>query len=892
MQSVESELGLLREPRLAAVATSTWPAWLWSPDATQIMWTNAAGAALFGAPDLNAIVQRRFDVNNPAAAQVARLAATLPSSGTSRLERLRGFGTGFGRALTCVCSRMATPDGKSGVLITATEQAGPTLSLSDRVRRLFPDDEHLLSFFSADGALIYATPAIRARLGVTPSLSALGLNVAAAEAIANGRAIGTAQVGDACVEALVVRLGDAAARVLAVALPPLPTAEAPAVSSAPNKMETAPVAALADTPIAQQLPATEERTVTERRHPLRFVWQMDAQGRFVVGSDEFIELIGPRTMASFGRQWNEVADELKLDPDNQVARAISTHETWSGLVISWPVDEASERLPVELSGLPVFDRDRSFRGYRGFGVCRDIGRINQLLRERRERPIGLVSGSHVLTERQLDVAAVNASQNTPSSETPVVEAPQRAERPTLSAVPTAANVVPFRQTTAAEAKPPSLSAGERKAFRELAQELTARLRGTPEGLTAPENGADATLAEEPQETGPIERGPREVGFSSQDNLAQHSSAPAIDPSLLDRIPVGVLVYRHDEMLYANRHFLDWTGYDNLDALAAAGGLNSLFVEPAGDVPPGGTATQSLSIMTRQGDTLPVDGRLLTVPWNGTSALVLILTNGVAAERRRTAELALAAAETELRNAKREAQRAATAKADFLGKVSHELRTPLNTITGFAEVMMSERFGPIGNERYSEYLKNIHDAGTHLVSLLNDMLDLSKVETGKLNLTFANVSLNDLTQQCVGIMQPQANRARIIIRTAIAKALPQIVADERSLRQIVINLLANSIKFTGPGGQVIVSTAVSDSGEIVLRVRDTGVGMTEHDIETALEPYRQSATSGSWGSGGIGLGLPLTKALAEANRANFSIKSAPNAGTLVEVAFPHSRAASN
>ena len=125
MQSVESELGLLREPRLAAVATSTWPAWLWSPDATQIMWTNAAGAALFGAPDLNAIVQRRFDVNNPAAAQVARLAATLPSSGTSRLEQLRGFGTGFGRALTCVCSRMATPDGKSGVLITATEQAGP-----------------------------------------------------------------------------------------------------------------------------------------------------------------------------------------------------------------------------------------------------------------------------------------------------------------------------------------------------------------------------------------------------------------------------------------------------------------------------------------------------------------------------------------------------------------------------------------------------------------------------------------------------------------------------------------------------------------------------------------------------------------------------------------------
>jgi signal transduction histidine kinase len=135
------------------------------------------------------------------------------------------------------------------------------------------------------------------------------------------------------------------------------------------------------------------------------------------------------------------------------------------------------------------------------------------------------------------------------------------------------------------------------------------------------------------------------------------------------------------------------------------------------------------------------------------------------------------------------------------------------------------------------------------------------------------------------MQPQASRARIIIRTSLAPGLPQIMADERSLRQIVLNLLANSIKFTGPGGQVIVSTACADSGEIVLRVRDTGVGMSAKDVEAAMEPFRQTATSGSWGSGGNGFGLPLTKALAEANRAHFNIKSAPNAGTLVEIAFP-------
>src|SRR4029077_7026876 len=143
--------------------------------------------------------------------------------------------------------------------------------------------------------------------------------------------------------------------------------------------------------------------------------------------------------------------------------------------------------------------------------------------------------------------------------------------------------------------------------------------------------------------------------------------------------------------------------------------------------------------------------------------------------------------------------------------------PLNAITGFAEVIMGARFGPIGNERYREYLKDIHAAGLHVVSLSSDLLALSKIETGQLDLSFANVSLNDLTQQCVGIMQPQASRARIIIRTSLTPSLQQLMASGRSLRHIVLTVLANSIKFTGPGGQVIVSTACADSGETALRV---------------------------------------------------------------------------
>jgi len=901
MTFVESELALLRDPRLAALATSPWPAWLWSADASRLLWANAAGAALFGAADTRQCVARRFDTDNPAAAQIIRLAATLPSAGPPRLERLRGFGLGFGRALTCACSRLVVTDGNAAVLIAAAEPAGPALSLAERVRRLFADDEPLAAF-TADGALVHTTEAARAQLGGANSLSALGIQAAAAKALDVGSATALLRLGQKVLESNLQRIGDGPSRVLVLGLPQSQAAlieaadvtpsAAIAASATPEAAVTAPPSA---PPVSQT--ASPAEPIVERRHPLRFVWQMDADGRFVVGSDEFIALVGPKTTAAFGRTWSEISAELKLDPDNQIARAVASHETWSGIVIPWPVDETSDRLPVELSGLPVFDRDRSFRGYRGFGVCRDLARINQLARARRERPIGFMPAP------EADDTAPASPQNPAAA-----GAATRPERPALNIAPAAANVVPFRQAPPVEPKAPTLSPVERRAFRELAQELNARLRGTPEAPPAAEPSVEGALAEAPkppdqaaesaaalpssEELLPANDAERPAAAEATGAAVVAQPAAVIDPSLLDRLPIGVLVYRHDALLYANRHFLETTGYDDLTALGAAGGLNSLFVERGADTLAESTGTQALSIMTGRGDTVAVDARLFSVPWNGASALALIVSNGLNVVGRRATELALAAAETELRNAKRETQKSAAAKADFLAKISHEIRTPLNAMTGFAEVMMAERFGPIGNERYRDYLKDIHGAGAHLVSLLNDLLDLSKVETGKLDLSFGNVGVNDLTQQCVGIMQPQANRARIIIRTSLTPALPQVVADERSLRQIVLNLLANSIKFTGPGGQVIVSTAVSDSSEVVLRVRDTGVGMSEKDIEAALEPFRQVATSGSWGSGGTGLGLPLTKALAEANRANFNIKSAPNAGTLVEIAFPPSRVVTN
>jgi signal transduction histidine kinase len=875
MSIVPFEPAVARDPRLAGEladrATSQAPAWLWSADGLRILWANVVGAAIFDAGNAGDIAALRFEPAHPATVEITRLAAILPPPGQARLERLRGFGASFGRALACVCSRVVVGDA-AAILVAANEPAGPALSLRERVSRLFAGDKQPLAVFAPDGTFLYATKAVSSRLGASPTWTTLGIADLMTQALAAGSAGGATSYGPATAE----RVGSGDASVLVVAFP--------ANFGAVQAGEAAANRTLA----AWQLPPVAAGEIlAERRHPLRFVWQMDADGRFMVGSDEFIELMGPRTMAAFGRLWSEVAAALKIDPQNEVARAVATHETWSGITVSWPMEAEGERLPVELSGLPVFDRDRNFRGYRGFGVCRDIARINRLARARQARPIGFMPPAEQPTEAVLEVTAP-----------PVVEAVAQAlarsdEFEPSSAAAPAANVVPFR-VAAPEPKAPSLSPVERNAFRELAQELTARLQGGRQADAssngAPENDAPAIAPTEPETP-----------------ASEQPAPPAFESVLLERIPLGVLIYRQDTLLYANRYFLELSGYRNLDALTTAGGLHALFAEPEPGTLAQSGGTESLSVMTCDGERRPVEGRLFSIPFGDTSALALILSNGVAEERRRASALSLAGAESEirelktrlesqqrgedeLRTATREAQQAAVAKAEFVSKVSHEIRTPLNAITGFAEVIAAERFGPLGNERYRDYVKDIHAAGMHLVSLLNDLLDLSKIETGQLDLTFANVSLNELTQQCVGIMQPQASRARIIIRTSLTPGLPQVVADERSLRQIVLNLLSNSIRFTGPGGQVIISTAYADNGEAVLRVRDTGVGMSDKDVEAALEPFRQTAVSGSWGSGGTGLGLPLTKALAEANRAHFSIKSAPNAGTLVEVAFPPARVA--
>ncbi|HXW31321.1 MAG TPA: PAS domain S-box protein [Xanthobacteraceae bacterium] len=967
-----------------------------------MVWTNAAGAALFGATDVAALEGRAISESDPLAAEIGRLGATLPRAEAPRLEPLRGMGEGTGRRLTCACSWFAL-GATSGLLIVATEAVGRPLPMADRVRRLFAGLAAPLAVFGPSGALLYGSTAAAAHLGSALTLAALGVDPLGVEARRVGRARGTTLGGPIEIE----RLGTEGAL-----LTLFEAADAPgALAGAAPLMQDMRPASEAPAPFPQ---AGEAARIKDYRRLLRFVWQMEPDGSFTLGSEEFATAMGARTMALVGAPWTDIARELGLDPERRVEQAVASRDTWSGIVVQWPIDALSERIPVELSGLPVFDRDRQFRGYRGFGVCREVARLEALGRVGVLPPLTAVPPSNAPVTRP----ETGATRRADAGHLPA--GPATESRPQLTLVPAAKNVVPFRAVGSSNGdKRGPLSPVERPALRDIGK--------APEPPEAPDSPRLAPLTPEPTKES------RRRDFSASDlgapglmpdsvpipsAFAPHVAAPPLAPPLasagptLDRLPMAVVVYRGNQLIYANRTLLDWTGYEDLEAIEAGRGLEGLFVEPNPATPAklrdGG---QALAIATRSGEALAVEARLFTVGWDGASASMLVLiraageerlkgsdrsmrelqtqarelrsildtaTDGVVVVERdgrigslnRSAEalfgyeahelsgrpfvdlfapeshraaldyldgLALNGvasvlndgrevigrvrqggliplfmtmgriaegtekfcavfrditqwkrAEEDLLNAKRQAERASSAKSDFLAKISHEIRTPLNAIIGFSEVMMDESFGPIGIERYREYLRDIHASGGHLISLINDLLDLSKIEAGKLDLTFTSVNLNELVRQCVAMMQPQANQQRIIIRTSLSPTLPPVVVDARSIRQIVLNLLSNSIKFTTAGGQVIVSTALTERGEAVLRVRDTGIGMSEKEIETALEPFRQLATSTRWGSGGTGLGLPLTKALAEANRATFSIKSAVNAGTLVEITFPSTR----
>jgi len=244
-------------------------------------------------------------------------------------------------------------------------------------------------------------------------------------------------------------------------------------------------------------------------------------------------------------------------------------------------------------------------------------------------------------------------------------------------------------------------------------------------------------------------------------------------------------------------------------------------------------------------------------------------------------------ENQFRVAKEEAEAANRAKTEFLANMSHELRTPLNAVIGFSQMLKDEILGPVGLDKYRDYAGDIHSSGTHLLSIINDILDLSKIEAGKMDLYLGDVSMADCIEASIRLLRPRATDRRVKLSKRVGKGIGPVRADERMLKQVLMNLLSNAIKFTESGGEVtVVATRVGDD-RLSISVRDTGIGMTADQIKIASEPFGQVDSSLGRKYEGTGLGLPLAKRMVELHGGTLDIESTPNVGTTVTLTIPFS-----
>ena len=679
--------------------------------------------------------------------------------------------------------------------------------------------------------------------------------------------------------------------------------------------------------------ATEPRSIDKRRldlitrfgvSALRFLWRTDARDRFVSVDAALADVVGRAAANLVGSSIEQVAQGLA--GGEELIRAMATRRSWSGVRVEWPLADGTGVAPVTFGALPAFDAPQSFAGFNGYGLIH----LTQIRASERTRVAASATRAANVVPLRPNLAAIPGAEPAASPKTmnadhvklteselsafaeiartlktddaapeddgsfttdPAADQPLEARCSSMSALATTLDLLPIGVLVARGAQTlfvnrallAELGYADRAAFADdggLARIFMGRSSMTTGGVS---DDVDAHVETIEWDSAPatmisLMRPPSSRATPKRDELETKLARARSDNSMLraviDALDGAVaIVDESGRIESATTAFSALLGADK----GAFDGLALSSMVRAGDAPKLMICLQRTAVDNPQSFSF--------TPRHETHALEAIISRlpvgaGKIYVRLRTP---VASPALEQEAARHAAERANAAKSGFLARISHEIRTPLNAILGFAEVMIDERFGPVGSQKYKDYLRDIHASGSHVLSLVNDLLDLSKIEAGKMALSFVPVDANAVIVECISIMQPQANSKRVVVRQALASNLPTICADLRALRQILLNLLSNAVKFTPAGGQVIVSTTLDEPGQLIIRVKDTGVGMNEEEVRMALEPFNQISPVSD--TRGTGLGLPLTKALVEASRGSLTIRSRRQEGTLVEIAFP-------
>ncbi len=367
--------------------------------------------------------------------------------------------------------------------------------------------------------------------------------------------------------------------------------------------------------------------------------------------------------------------------------------------------------------------------------------------------------------------------------------------------------------------------------------------------------------------------------------AAHRDSLFAMTAMADQAADAILAYDdRGDILYANRACLKMVGFSGTKAMKKAALPRFEFGE---DTKPASLPDSLRSgAYSREATLLGNDGRRVAVVIN--AARVPRSSRSPIRYYASISDIsALRDAQNQLEQQNVELRAASKAKSEFLANMSHELRTPLNAVIGFSAAFVNGLFGPLGDQRYQEYAQDINDSGNHLLRIINDILDLSKIEAGHMQLTDSQLRIPQIVNSVLPLVRERAAEANVRMTMDVPDDLPPLRADDRAVKQMLINLLSNAVKFTDAGGEIRVA-AMHDDGAIRLSVTDTGIGMAPEDIPRALTAFGQVDGSLSRRHQGTGLGLPLVKSLVELHQGHCTIDSAPGIGTTVTLHFPKER----